>query len=90
MMAGVRLKGKSEDIEVIPYKKLVTKTRAGIESILTWTFAEEGKNTLVTLQVEYKVPIPFVGKLAENVIVAFNEMDINVMLQNLKHQVETF
>ena len=47
-MAGMRLKGTSEDVEVIANKRVVNKSTGGIESTQTWTFQAEYGGTKVT------------------------------------------
>jgi hypothetical protein len=43
---------------------------------------------MVTVQVEYTVPIPLLGKLAEAFIIKQNEHEADVMLANLKARME--
>ena len=83
-MAGMRLVGTSEQVEYIPNRRIVTKTRGGIKSMLTWTFQPEADGTRVTLEAEYTVPVPVLGKLAEALIVKLNEREAELILPNLK------
>jgi uncharacterized protein YndB with AHSA1/START domain len=83
-MAGVRLKGTSEDVEHVMNQRLVSKTEGGTKSTQTWTFQPEGGETKVTFEVEYTMPIPVLGKLAEAVIVKMNEHEGDLVLANLK------
>ncbi|MEJ2580309.1 MAG: SRPBCC domain-containing protein [Acidobacteriota bacterium] len=46
-MAGLRFEGDSEDVEVIPNKKLVGKNEKGIESTVTWSMDGHGDETAV-------------------------------------------
>ena len=87
-MAGIRLKGTSEDIEYIPNQRIVTKTKGGAESTQTWLFQPEAGGTKVTFKVEYTVPIPVLGKLAEAVIVKMNDREGDLILANLKARME--
>ena len=87
-MAGMRFEGKGEDIEVIPYKRLTSKNEGGIDSTVSWLFEAQNDGTLVTAETEYKVPIPLLGKLAENIIVKQNEREAEVILANLKAHME--
>ena len=89
MMAGVRFKVYSEDSVYKENELIVTNTRTGFEAIVTWAFETVDAGTLVKFQAEYKIPVPLIGRLAENVVVTFNDMDIRVMLQNLKSKLET-
>ena len=87
-MAGVRLEGTSEDAEVIANQRVVNKSTGGIESTQTWTFQAEYGGTKVTVENEYTVPIPVLGKLAEAVLLRQNEKEAEVILANLKAKVE--
>jgi uncharacterized membrane protein len=87
-MAGIRLEGSSEDIEYVAKQRVVSKTKGGADSTQTWIFQPEGGGTKVTFKVEYTVPIPVLGKLAEAVIVKMNENEGDVILANLKARME--
>lgn len=88
-MAGLRFEGTSEDIEVIPNRKVVSKSEGGIESTITREVMPEAEGSNVTFEAEYVVPVPLLGKLAEAVIVKLNENEVNALLANLKVRMET-
>ncbi len=88
-MAGMRLNGSSEDIEVVPNERTVSRTSGGIESTVTWEYLPVDDGTKFTSTTEYKVPIPLLGKLAESIIVKMNENETEVILANLKARMET-
>jgi uncharacterized membrane protein len=87
-MAGIRLEGTSEGVESIANQRIVSKTKGGVESTQTWIFQPEAGGTKVTFEVEYTVPIPVLGKLAEAIIVKMNEHEGEVILANLKSRME--
>jgi uncharacterized membrane protein len=87
-MAGIRLEGTSEGVESVANQRIVSKTKGGVESTQTWMFQPEGDETKVTFEVEYTVPIPVIGKLAEAIIVKMNEHEGEVILANLKSRME--
>jgi uncharacterized membrane protein len=87
-MAGIRLEGTSEGVESVANQRIVSKTKGGVESTQTWMFQPEGDETKVTFEVEYTVPIPVLGKLAEAIIVKMNEHEGEVILANLKSRME--
>ena len=87
-MGGIKLDLTSEDIDVKPNQRVVTRTSGGIESLLTFTYEENGIITKVTLEDDYKVPIPVIGKLAEAVIIKMNEQEADTVLANLKLRME--
>lgn len=52
------------------------------------TSQPEDGGTKVTVEVEYTVPIPVLGKVAESFIVKANEREIELLLANLKDRLE--
>lgn len=87
-MAGIRLEGTSEDIEHIPNERLVAKTKGGTDSTQTWALKPAGEDTEVTFTVDYTVPIPVLGRLAEAAIVKLNEHEGVAIMANLKTMLE--
>ena len=87
-MAGVRFEGTSEDTEYVANRRVVSETKGGIDSTVTWTVQPEAGGTKVTFEAEYSVPIPLLGKLAEAFIVKQNERETEVLLANLKTRME--
>ncbi len=87
-MAGIHLEGTSEDIERVIDQRLVSKTEGGVKSTQTWTFQPENSGTKVTFEVEYTIPVPILGKLAEAVIVKMNDHEGDLVLANLKTRME--
>ena len=57
-MASVKFEGTSEDIEYIVNQRIVSKTKGGIDSTITWTFKPEVGGAKVSFDYEYTVPIP--------------------------------
>ena len=87
-MAGILLEGTSEETEYVPNQRLVSKTKGAVESTQIWMFQPEVGGTKVTFEVEYTVPIPVLGKLAEAIIVKMNEHEGELILANLKTRME--
>ena len=83
-MAGMRFQGKGEYTDIVPNHWLVIKTKGAISSTITWTFRSIGNRTRVTLTIEYKVPIPLLGKLAEAIVVKMNEQEADLIMHNLQ------
>ena len=83
-MAGVSFKGTGEYTEIVPNKSIVIVTKGGINSVLTWTFRSKADRTRVTLTIDYKIPIPLLGKLAEPLVEKMNEQELTLMLANLR------
>ena len=87
-MAGLRYEGASEDLEWVENQRVVSKTVGGIESTFIWTYEPEADGTRVSVEVEYVIPIPVLGKIAEAVVVKLNENDIDALLSNLQERME--
>ena len=88
-MAGTRFEGASETTEAIPNQRAITKSTKGIQSTFVWTYEPEGSGTKMTVEIEYVIPIPLLGKLAEAFIVKQNEHEAEVLLANLKARMES-
>ncbi len=82
-MAGMRFRGTGEYTEIVPNQWFVVKTKGGIRSTITWTFRLKENKTRVTFTVEYKVPIPLLGKMAEAIIVRMNDQEGDLIMVNL-------
>jgi uncharacterized protein YndB with AHSA1/START domain len=87
-MAGIRFEGTSEDIEYVANQRVVTKTKGGVEATYTWTFQPEDGGTKMTVMIEWTVPVPVLGKLAEALIVRQQEREFELFLANLKDRME--
>ena len=87
-MAGMTFDGSSEDIEVIDGERVFSKTEGGIPGTVTWITEQEEQGTKVTFETDYLIPVPVLGKLAENLVVKANEREINTLLENLKDRLE--
>ena len=87
-MAGLSFKGHSDTKEVVPTNRVIAENKEGIPSTFVWDYSPDGDGTLLDLRVEYTVPIPVLGKLAEKVVIKMNENELDTMLDNLKTAVE--
>jgi uncharacterized membrane protein len=83
-MLGMRFEGKAECTQIAPHRFLVIETKGGIRSTIAWTFRSWENKTRVTLTIEYKVPIPLLGKLAEAIIQKMNEHEGDLIMANLQ------
>ena len=87
-MAGMHFNGASKTTEWIQNKRIITQSTKGIESRFVWDYKSEGSYTRLAVEIEYKIPVPLIGKLAETVIVKQNEHEADNMLKNLKDRME--
>jgi len=87
-MAGLALEGESTALEFVPNKRFVTESKSGIVSTWNWDFAPNDGGTRIDLTVDYVVPIPVLGKLAEAVVVKQNERVLDTALENIRSRME--
>jgi len=87
-MAGIRLEGSTETTEFVENQRVVTRSKGGIESTITYDFKPEGEGTRLAVEVDYVVPVPVLGKLAEALILKLNEREAETTLANLKDRLE--
>ncbi|MFC1902345.1 SRPBCC family protein [Chloroflexota bacterium] len=86
-MVGMRFEGTAENTKLLPNHLIVLETKGGISSTITWTFRSlENMNnaTRVTFTIEYKIPVPILGKIAEPIIRKINHQEITLMTTNLQ------
>jgi len=87
-VAGMRFEGEDIVEEYIPNKKMVTRSKGGIESSWTWNFEPHNDGTKIDLVVEYTIPIPVLGKIAEALVLKQNEREADHALANIKDKME--
>ncbi len=87
-MAGLRLEGESTTTEYIPNERMVAETKGGAVSTWTWTFEPHDGGTKANLVVEYTVPVPVLGKLAEALVRKQNERELDLAMVNIKARME--
>ena len=88
-MAGVRFEGGTETTEFVANKRTVSENTGGVSGTVTWIYQAEAGKTQVTFEAEYTVNVPLLRKLAEAFLVKLNEQEAEVILANVKAQMET-
>ncbi len=87
-MMGIPFQGESTTVEYVPNKRMVAKN-TGIPSTWAWSFEPQGGGTKVSLVIDYTVPIPVLGKVAERLVLRQNEREADLGLANIKERVES-
>jgi uncharacterized membrane protein len=87
-MVGMGFNGEATFTEDVPNKRIVLKSKGGITSTWTYTFEPHGDVTTLDVDVDYTVPVPVLGKLAEKLIFKRNDRDLEMALMNLKDRLE--
>ena len=88
-MVGVPLKGESTTIEHAPNQRTVTESKGQVSSTWAADVKPHGSGTELTMKVDYTIPIPVLGKLAEQLILKRNERNLESSMQNIKDTLET-
>ncbi|MBN2297712.1 MAG: SRPBCC family protein [Deltaproteobacteria bacterium] len=87
-MAGVKLNGESDLVEDLPNEKMVLKSKGAAESTWTFKFEPHENMTHLDLDIDYKIPIPILGKVAEKIVMRQNEREAEIDMQNIKDKLE--
>ena len=88
-MAGIRLNGESTFTEDVPEKKIKVESKGGVESTWNWKLDQRKDITVLDLDIDYKIPVPVLGKLAEKVLLKRNEHEADLALTNIKERIES-
>ena len=88
-MVGIPLRGDSTITELVPNERLATKSKAGIENTFTFTFTSHESGTRLDLEVDYKIPVPVLGKLAEQLVLKRNRREAEMWVENLRERLES-
>ena len=88
-MAGTTLKGKSECVEVVPYKWFSVKIEGAVDCFMTWTLRpRDTVQTEVKITMEYQAHLSPFNHLAENIVSKMNERESEMILDNLREYFE--
>ena len=83
-MLGLWFEGTADQPRFVPYEFAVTETKGGIKSTIVWTVRSWENRTRVTFTVDYNIPIPLLGKIAEAIILKINDQEAEVIMANLQ------
>jgi hypothetical protein len=87
-MAGILLRGQSTIIEHVPNRRALHQSIGMVTSTLGYCVEPHEEGAELTLEVEYDVPIPLIGKLAENILVRRNAREFDLALVTVKETLE--
>ena len=88
-MAGLLLRGQATVVEHVPNKRAVHQTIGTINSDFAYAVEPHEEGSVLTLEVEYSIPIPVLGKLAEHIALRRNEREFEMALRNVKEMMES-
>jgi uncharacterized membrane protein len=87
-MAGIKFDGETKVLEWEKYRRVVTESTGGVRSRWSFTYEPAPSGSTLTIAVEYEVPLPILGKLAEAVVRRQNEKELELTLSNVKARME--
>jgi uncharacterized membrane protein len=87
-MAGMRFDGETTITEQVENERIVYESKGGISSIWTHTFQPSDSGTRFKMAIEYTIPVPVLGKLAEKLVLKRNEREADLAMENLKERLE--
>ncbi|HEX9016715.1 MAG TPA: SRPBCC family protein [Chloroflexota bacterium] len=67
---GVPVRAKLRIVEFVPDKRIVSRSVAGLKSILEWEFSDEGGGTRVRLITGYDWPFPLIPRQVKESVAA--------------------
>ena len=87
-MIGIPLRGETTISEHVPNERRVAESKGGITSTFTFTFAAHEGGTKLDMDVDYTIPVPVLGKLAEKLVLKRHQRDADTSMENLKERLE--
>ena len=87
-MVGIPLRGETTVREHVPNERRVTEGKGGVTSTWTFTFAPHEGGTKLDLELDYTIPVPVLGKLAEQLVLKRNQREADMSMQNIKERLE--
>jgi len=87
-MLGVPLRGETSVSEQVPNERSVTDSKGGITSTFTFTFAPHEGGTKLDVEIDYSIPVPVLGKLAEQLVLKRNQREAQMSMENIKERME--
>ncbi len=87
-MAGMILQGDNETLEFVPNKRVVARSRGGMDSTWTWTYESQDGGTKLSVHIKYTIPVPVLGNIAEGLARRQNEREADLAMANIKAKME--
>jgi hypothetical protein len=87
-MAGLLLRGQNIIIEHTPNERGLHQVIGMISALWDYSVEPHEEGTVLNIEVEYSVPIPVLGRLAERIAVRQNARSFELSLLNVKDVME--
>lgn len=87
-MAGLVLRGQNIVIEHVPNERGLHQVIGMISALWDYSVEPHSEGTVLNIEVEYSIPIPVLGRLAERLAVKQNAASFELALINVKDVME--
>ena len=87
-MGGLQLRGTNIVIEHVPNERGLHQVIGMISALWDYSVEPHPEGTLLNIEVEYSIPIPVLGRLAERLAVKQNAASFELALINVKDVME--
>ncbi len=87
-MAGLLLRGQNIVIEYAPNERGLHQVVGMISALWEYSVEPHAEGTVLNIEVEYSIPIPVLGRLAEHIAIRQNARTFELSLLNVKDVME--
>jgi len=87
-MGGLLLRGQNVVIEHTPNERGLHQVIGAISALWDYSVEPHEDGTLLNIEVEYSIPIPVLGRLAERIAILQNARSFELALLNVKDVME--
>ena len=87
-MAGLVLRGQNTVIEHVPNERGLHQVIGMISALWDYSVEPHPEGTILNIEVEYSIPIPVLGRLAERLAIKQNAASFELALVNVKDLME--
>jgi ligand-binding SRPBCC domain-containing protein len=87
-MGGLQLRGTNVVIEHVPNERGLHQVIGMISALWDYSVEPHPEGTLLNIEVEYSIPIPVLGRLAERLAIKQNAASFELALINVKDVME--
>ena len=87
-MAGIPFEGETTTTEHVQNERIVTQSKGGITSTFIFDFEPHDEGTALKMVIEYAIPVPVLGKIAEKIVLRRNEREADLAMTNIKEAME--
>jgi uncharacterized membrane protein len=87
-LAGLLLRGQATVVEHVPNRRAVHQTIGMAHGNVGYAVEPHEDGATLTLEIDYEIPIPVLGRLAEHIVIGRNAREFELSLTNIKETLE--